>query len=194
MNEKKVCVYCASSRQANPVYRQDAKRLGEILAKNSITIVYGGGAVGSMGALAEGAISFWGKVVGIIPRFMVDLEWANKKISDLIIVKDMAERKKKMIEDVDAVIALPGGTGTLEELFEAITCKLLGFYLNPIVLVNTLGFYDPCIELLGKCVSEQFMDQKHNNMWTYVNEPEDVLPAIFSAPNWYEDARHFAAI
>ena len=80
---KKVCVYCASSRQANPVYQQDAKRLGEILAKNSITIVYGGGAVGSMGALAEGAIYFGGKVVGIIPRFMVDLEWANKKISDL---------------------------------------------------------------------------------------------------------------
>ena len=98
MKLEKVCVYCASSRQANPVYRQAAKRLGEILAKNSITIAYGGGAVGSMGALAEGAISFGGKVVGIIPRFMVDLEWANSKISDLIIVNDMAERKKKMIE------------------------------------------------------------------------------------------------
>ena len=194
MKVKKVCVYCASSRQANPVYRQAAKRLGKILAKNFITIVYGGGAVGSMGALADEAISFGGKVVGIIPRFMVDLEWANSKISDLIIVKDMAERKKKMIEGVDAVVALPGGTGTLEELFEAITWKRLGFYLNPIVLVNTLGFYDPCIELLGKCVSEQFMGQKHKNMWTYVNEPEDVLPAILSAPEWYEDARHFAAI
>ena len=189
MKIKKVCVYCASSRQANPVYRDAARQLGEILAMNSITIVYGGGAVGSMGAISKG-----GRVVGIIPRFMVEMEWANGNISDLIVVNDMSERKKKMIEGVDAVIALPGGTGTLEELIEAITWKRLGIYLNPIILMNTLRFFDPCVELLNKCVSEKFMDKKHRNMWTVVNELDDVLPAIRSAPEWHKDARHFAAI
>lgn len=194
MKIEKVCVYCASSRQANQVYRDAARKLGEILASNSITIVYGGAAVGSMGALADGALSKDGKVVGIIPRFMVEMEWANRKISDLIVVNDMAERKKKMIETVDAVIALPGGTGTLEELIEAITWKRLGIYLNPIILMNTLGFFDPCVELLNRCVSEKFMDEKHKNMWTVLNEPGDVISAILSAPEWYKDARHFAAI
>ena len=194
MKIEKVCVYCASSQQANPVYRDAARHLGEILADNSITTVYGGGAVGSMGALADGAISKGGRVIGIIPRFMVEMEWANGKISDLIVVNDMAERKKKMIEGVDAVIALPGGTGTLEELIEAITWKRLGLYLNPIILMNTLRFFDHGIELLNKCVSEKFMDEKHKNMWTVVNEPEDVLQAIRLAPKWYKDARHFAAI
>jgi len=194
MKLEKVCVYCASSRQSNSAYRTAARRLGEILANNSITVVYGGGAVGSMGALAEGALSSGGRVVGIIPHFMVEMEWANKKISDLIIVNDMAERKKKMIEGVDAVIALPGGSGTLEELMEAITWKRLGIYLNPIILVNTKRFFDPLIELLEKCVSEKFMDQKHNNMWSVVKEPVDVLPTILATPEWYKNARHFAAI
>jgi len=194
MKLEKICVYCASSRQTNPVYRDAAFQLGEILATNSITIVYGGGAVGSMGALANGALSQKGRVIGIIPRFMVEMEWANGNISDLIIVDDMADRKKKMIEDVDAVIALPGSTGTLEELIEAITWKRLGLYLKPIVLMNTLGFFDPCVELLNKCVSEKFMDEKHKKMWSVVSEPDDVIPAILSAPEWYKDAMHFAAI
>lgn len=194
MNLEKVCVYCASSKQSNPVYRDAARKLGEILAANSITTVYGGGAVGSMGALADGAISKGGRVVGIIPRFMVEMEWANNQISELIIVKNMAERKKKMIDGVDAVIALPGGTGTLEELIEAITWKRLGLYLNPIILMNTLGFFDPCVELLNKCVFEKFMDEKHKNMWSVVNEPDNVLSAIHSAPEWFKDARHFAAV
>ena len=194
MKIEKVCVYCASSRQSNSDYRDAARKLGEVLATNSITVVYGGGAVGSMGALADGALSQNGKVVGIIPKFMVEMEWANGNVSELIVVKDMAERKKKMIEGVDAVIALPGGTGTLEELIEAITWKRLGIYLNPVILMNTRGFFDPCVELLNKCVSERFMDEKHRNMWTVVNEPSEVLQAIYSAPEWFKDARHFAAI
>ena len=194
MKIEKVCVYCASSRQANPVYRKTARQLGELLAANSIAIVYGGGAIGSMGALADGAIANGGRVIGIIPRFMVDMEWANRKISDLIVVNDMAERKKKMIDGVDAVIALPGGTGTLEELIEAMTWKRLGIYFNPIILMNTLGFFNPLAELLNSCVSEKFMDVKHRSMWSVVNSPDDVLPAIRSAPVWHKDARHFAAV
>ena len=99
-----------------------------------------------------------------------------------------------MIKDVDAVIALPGGSGTLEEMFEAITFKRLGLYNNPIIIVNTRGFFDPCIELLERCISERFMDQKHFNMWTVVERPEQVLSAITTAPEWSINARHFAAI
>lgn len=194
MGIQKVCVYCASSRQADPLYRNSAEKLGEILAENSIILVYGGGAVGSMGALARGALSKSGEVIGIIPRFMVDLEWGNKNLSQLIIVKNMQERKKKMIEGVDAAIALPGGTGTLEELLEAITWKRLGLFLNPIVIVNTAGFYNPLLEQLNHSINEKFMDQRHGSMWTVVDRPEDVLPAISSAPPWFEGARHFAAI
>ncbi|HDQ00498.1 MAG TPA: TIGR00730 family Rossman fold protein [bacterium] len=194
MNIKKVCIYCASSRQTEPVFRQEALRLGEILATNGITLVYGGSAAGSMGALAQGAMSQNGRVIGVIPKFMVDLEWANQNISELVLVNDLQERKQKMIEGTDAAIALPGGSGTLDELLEAITWKRLGIYLNPIIIVNTNQFYDPLIEQLHKCIDQRFMDQRHSHLWTVVDEATEVLPAIQTAPHWMEEARYFAAI
>jgi uncharacterized protein (TIGR00730 family) len=191
-NPSTVTVYCASSRRADPGYREAAHRLGELLAEAGITIVYGGGGVGSMGALADGALARGGRVEGVLPRFMFDLEWGHPGLSDLHVVNDLHERKRLMIDRSDAVVALPGGCGTFEELFEAITWKRLGLYLKPIVLVNVRGFWDPAVELLERAVAERFMDHRHRDMWQVVEKPEDVLDAIRRAPAWSHDARDFA--
>lgn len=188
-----VCVYCASSNACHTDYHSAAFRLGELLAEAGCSIVYGGGAVGSMGAVASGALSKSGRVVGIIPEFMVALEWEHPGLTELQRVEDMRTRKHLMLSRSHAVVALPGGTGTLEELLEAITLKRLGLYLNPIVLVNTRGFYDPLIQLLSNAVAERFMGEKHTAMWQVVNHPEEVLPAIAAAPHWPANAISFAA-
>jgi len=189
-----VCVYCASSRLAHPDYRSAAHRLGEVLAQAGVAIVYGGGAVGSMGALADGALSHGGRVIGILPRFMAELEWGHKGLSDLQLVEDLRTRKHTMLAMSQAAIALPGGSGTLEELLEAITLKRLGLYLNPIVLVNTRGFFTPLLEVLARAVEERFMDPRHLLMWQVVATPEEVPAALASAPAWSAEARSFAAL
>ena len=194
MTIRRVCVYCASSRQSDPAYTEAARRLGQALAASGIAIVYGGGSVGSMGALADGALAAGGTVIGVLPRFMYDLEGGHRGLTELRIVNDLHERKRLMIEEVDAVIALPGGSGTLEELLEAITWKRLGFYFNPIVLVNMGGFFDPLLAQLERCVAERFMDPRHRQMWIAVAEPDDVVKAIHAAPPWDRNARSFAAV
>ncbi len=140
------------------------------------TVVYGGGRAGSMGALAEGALAAGGRVVGVIPKFMMDLEWGHDDLTELHVVEDMRTRKHEMLTRASAVVALAGGTGTLEELFEAITLKRLGLFLGPIVLVNTGGYYDPLLAQLAAAIDGRFMDERHGRMWTVVAEPEDVLP------------------
>ncbi len=147
-----------------------------------------------MGALADGALSKAGHVVGILPRFMADLEWGHKGLSELQLVEDMRTRKHIMLSRSQAVIALPGGSGTLEELFEAITLKRLGLYLNPILLVNTRGFFDPLVQQLSRAVEERFMDERHLTMWQIVSAPEEVPAALAAAPRWAAEARSFAAI
>ncbi|MEE8521180.1 MAG: TIGR00730 family Rossman fold protein [Gemmatimonadota bacterium] len=191
---QKVCVYCASSTQCDALYLEAARELGAILARNSITIVYGAGAVGSMGQLAEGALSEGGHVIGVLPHFMMDLEWGHPGLGELRLVEDLHDRKRTLLDGTDAVVALPGGSGTLDELLEAISLKRLAIYLNPIVLVNVNGFFDPCIELLDRCIDERFMDPRHRAIWQVVERPDQVLAAIESAPPWSRDALRFAAI
>ena len=145
-----------------------------------------------MGALADGAISRGGRVIGILPRFMQELEWGHKQLSELRLVEDLRVRKAMMLDESHAVIALPGGTGTLDELLEALTLKRLGLYLNPIVLVNTRGFFDPLVQVLSSAVDEGFMDDRHRSMWQVVPQPDDVLSAIASAPSWHREAQKFA--
>jgi uncharacterized protein (TIGR00730 family) len=187
-----VCVYCASSNRSPEIYLDAAARLGRILAENGITIVYGGSRLGSMRRLAAAALEAGGKVIGVLPRFMDDLEWGHRALSELRIVADMHERKRVMLELSGAAIALPGGCGTLEELFEAITWKRLGLYFGPVVLVNVGGFFDPCIELLNRCVTERFMDEKHRAMWSVAGDPQNVMETLRSAGEWSRDARDFA--
>jgi hypothetical protein len=189
----RICVYCASSSAADPVYREQAHALGRTLGGAGCSVVYGGGSMGSMGALADGALSVGGEVIGILPRFMADLEWGHPGLTRLELVEDMRERKHKLLTGSDAVVALPGGCGTLEELFEAITLKRLGVYFGPIVLLNTRGFYDDVVHVLERSIDERFMNPEHRAMWTLVNDAADVLPAIRATPRWREDARNLAA-
>jgi uncharacterized protein (TIGR00730 family) len=184
-------VYCASSRKTDPAFPEAARRLGDCLARGGVTVVYGGGAVGSMGALADGALAANGRVVGVLPHFMADLEWGHSGV-ELRRVADMHERKRTMLEGSDAVVALPGGSGTLEELLEVITWKRLGLYRGPIAILNYRGYYDPLLAMLERCVTERFMDDRHAGMWLVVETPEAVLPALQQAPAWEDDPRRFA--
>lgn len=190
----RICVYCASSANCDPVYHDDARRLGTILAREQCTVVYGGGGVGSMGALADGALAEKGSVVGIIPRFMTEVEWQHPGLDQLDVVEDMRERKHRLLTGSDAVVALPGGCGTLEELFEAITLKRLGIYFSPIILVNTKGFYTGLQRFLEHTIDEGMMGRAHGAMWSLVDRVDDVLPAIRATPPWPRDARSFAAV
>jgi len=190
----RICVYCASSQMCDAAYHAAAMRLGECLAEAGCTIVYGGGAVGLMGSLANGALARHGKVIGIIPRFMREVEWQHPGIENLEVVEDMRERKHRLLTGSDAVVALPGGCGTLEELFEAVTLKRLGLYFNPIVLLNTRDFYTPLQAFMNKVIVERFMNPEHAAMWSLVNAAEDVLPEIRRTPKWREDARDYAVV
>ncbi|MGQ0429322.1 MAG: TIGR00730 family Rossman fold protein [Gammaproteobacteria bacterium] len=187
-----VCVYCASSAACAPQYHEAARRLGALLAAAGCTVIYGGGRSGSMGALAEGALAAGGRVVGVIPKFMIDLEWGNDDLSELHVVEDMRTRKHEMLTRASAVVALAGGTGTLEELFEAITLKRLGLFLGPIVIVNIGGYYDPLLAQLSAAIDGRFMDSRHDRMWTVVADVEQVLPAIAASPVWDAANRDFA--
>ena len=190
----RICVYCASSGATHADYRESATRLGGLLAEAGCTIVFGGGSAGSMGALADGALARGGDIVGVMPRFMADLEWGHPGLTRLDLVEDMRERKHRLLSGADAVVALPGGCGTLEELFEAITLKRLGLYFGPIVLLNTRGFYTPLAGFMRHVIAERFMNPQHEAMWQLVDAPEAVLPAIRATPRWDERARDFAVV
>jgi uncharacterized protein (TIGR00730 family) len=187
-----VCIYAASSKTCHPEFHDAARRLGMFLAGQQMDIIYGGGRVGLMGALADGALSRGGRVTGVLPRFMNDLEWGHTGLTQLHLVEDVRTRKHRLLSDSDAVVALPGGCGTLEELLEAITLKRLGIYLKPIVLVNTRRFFDPLLHLLASAIEEKFMDQRHHAMWQVVSQPEEVAEAIATAQTWHPEARNFA--
>jgi uncharacterized protein (TIGR00730 family) len=190
----RICVYCASSNQADARFRAAAFHLGELLASAGHSIVYGGGSAGSMGAVADGALSGGGEVIGILPRFMADLEWGHPGLTHLELVGDMRERKHRLLTGSDAVVALPGGCGTLEELVEAITLKRLGLYFNPIILLDTLGYWQPLDAFLRQVIAQHFMNPEHAKMWSIAATPEDVLPAIAHAPKWDEHARDRAVV
>jgi len=176
----RVCVYCGSSPEIDNVFLEATEILAKEFVKNKIEVVYGGGSIGLMGKLADTIIDNGGKIKGIIPGFMYDLGWAHEKVRELVVVETMHERKAKYLEEIDGVIALPGGTGTLEELLEVITIKRLGQFSKPIVILNTNGFYDPLKAMLRKCADENFMQRKDLAMWTFVEDPSDILNALMN--------------
>lgn len=176
-----VTFFCGSSRRCDPAYLRAAAWLGREFARQGIAIVYGGGAVGLMGALADAALAENGRVIGIIPEFMRDLEWAHSSITALRVVQDMHERKKLLALESDAVVALPGGVGTFEELLEVLSFKRLGLYSHPVVILNLRDFYRPLEQLLARAIDERFLDREHERLWTFVARPEEVLPALRAA-------------
>ncbi len=188
----RICVYCASSPKVDKIYFDATERLAKEFIKENIEVVFGGGAHGLMGKLADTILKHNGKIKGIMPRFMDDVEWGHPGVSDFVYTETMHERKAKFLHGVDGLVALPGGTGTLEELLEAITLKRLGLFLKPIVVLNTGGYCDPLIQMLEKAVSHKFMNEIHLQMWRFVSEPEDVIPAVKSDPEWDSGAINFA--
>ncbi len=190
----RICVYAASSAQIHPEFLTAAHALGERIAQAGQSLVYGGGSTGLMGAVADGALKHGGEVIGILPKFMADLEWGHPGLTELQLVEDMRERKHRLLTDSDAVVALPGGCGTLEELFEAITLKRLGIYFNPIVLLNTRGYYTALQTFMRQVIDEKFMNAEHIAMWSLVDAVESVLPEIAATPRWREDARDYAVV
>ncbi len=191
---RRILVFCASSGSCEPHFHEAAGILGRDIARAGHTVVYGGGAVGSMGAVADATLAEGGEVVGIIPRFMCELEWAHPGLTELRLVDDMQQRKRDMLATSDAIVTLPGGSGTFEELFEAITSKRLGLFPNPIVILNQGGFYDPLFQLLSGSVSARFMNEVHLEMWHAVDRVEEILPAIDAAAEWPDNAVEFATL
>jgi len=190
-----ICVFCASSTKINSCYSDAAYRLGQIFAENHIRLVYGDGGIGLMGAIADGALSKGGEVVGVIPQFMVDEGWNNPKSTETHVVKTMHERKAYIESISDAMVALPGGIGTLEELSECLTWKQLGIHIKPVVILNTNNYYRPLLEFMDQMVEEKMIRDIHRKqMFQVVDTPEQVLDAIRTAPEWSISIRRDAAI
>lgn len=182
---KKVSVFCGSSIGTEPEFRKSAEELGKYLAVKKIEIIYGGAKVGLMGAVADGALRNGGSVTGILPRFLNQKEIAHEGLTSLIMVETMHERKLRMNELSEGVIALPGGYGTLEELFEMITWGQLGLHRKPVGILNINGFYDPLSVLLENMVINGFLKESNRRMLMTANNAADLIKAMeqYSPPN-----------
>ena len=181
-----VAVYCGSTHGARPEYTQAARELGHELAARNLTLVYGGGAVGLMGEVADAVVEKQGVVMGVIPRQLVDRELAHPGLTRLDVVETMAQRKSRMEDLADAFIALPGGAGTLEEIFEVLTMQQLGHLRGPVALCNTAGFWDPQIAMLHRAVEEGFLRAKYVDCLVVADTPTAVLDAF---SNWQAPGR-----
>lgn len=189
-----VCVYSASSTKIDSIYFETARELGTLLARSGVRVVNGAGNMGLMAAVSDAALAAGGRVTGVIPRFMVEQGWHHKGLTELIEVDTMHERKQKMADLSDAVIALPGGCGTLEELLEVITWKQLGLYLKPIAILNVKGYYDPLLEMFGRAAEEHFMGARHMDIWRVARTAQEAWELVQSTPLWDVSIRKFAAL
>lgn len=172
---QRITVFCGSSSGTDEVFKEQAYLLGQTLAKMNIGLVYGGAKVGLMGAVADGALETGGAVIGVIPGFLRNKEIAHEQLTELIVVDTMHERKTKMNALCDGIIALPGGFGTLEELFEILTWGQLGLHRKPVALLNVNGFYDALLELIGTMVSKGFLKEINQKMLIASDNITDLL-------------------
>ena len=173
-----VCVYCGSSAGADPTFAEAARALGKTLAQNRIRLIYGGGSIGMMGALAGSVLAHGGSVTGIIPQFLVDKEHKLDGAQEIVVTRDMHERKRLMFERADAFVALPGGIGTLEELVEQLTWAQLGRHRKPILLANIAGFWEPLCELLDHMNALGFIHSTSRLNYLIADTVEEILPAL----------------
>lgn len=190
----KISVFAASSSKIPSEFFSVAAELGKLIALKGHEVVFGGGGIGLMGALADMAMEHGGKVIGVIPEFMVQNGWGHSTIDETLVTPDMNSRKKKIFEISDAVIALPGGVGTLEELTEAITLKQLGLYKGPVVILNASGFYNSLITYFDELVEQNFMRKQHKNIWYVADNPDDAMSYISSYKDWDTDYVKIARI
>jgi uncharacterized protein (TIGR00730 family) len=188
---RRLCVYCGSNPGSQPDYTEAARNLARALVERNIEVVYGGASVGIMGVLADAILAEGGHVIGIIPQALVDKEVAHRGLSDLRVVKSMHERKTLMAELSDGFIALPGGLGTLEELFEVLTWALLGLHQKPCGLLNIRDYYRSLIDFLDHAVAERFIKDVHRAMLLVEEQPERLLERfeLYKAPSvakWFD--------
>ncbi|MET0669501.1 MAG: TIGR00730 family Rossman fold protein [Xanthobacteraceae bacterium] len=177
---KKICVYCGSGPGSDPAFVVAARALGKIMGKNGIGLVFGGGAVGLMGEIANSVLDHGGEAVGIIPRFLVNREHAMRR-GEVVVTHDMHERKQLMFEHADAFVALPGGVGTLEEVVEQMTWAQLGRHKKPILLANIKGFWNPLCKLLDHMETLQFIRPGLHVSYLVADKAEDILPKLQAA-------------
>ncbi len=178
MSFGRVCVYCGSSNAARPVFRDAARGVGRMLAERGIGVVYGGGSVGLMNEVASGALDAGGEVIGVIPQKLMDLELGRGDLTELLIVPDMHARKKAMADLSDAFVALPGGYGTLEELFEAITWTQLEYHHKPVGLLDVDGFFEHLVVFLARAHAEGFVRAQHVGLVQVATDPADLLAKL----------------
>jgi uncharacterized protein (TIGR00730 family) len=176
-----ICVYCAAAEGRDPAYAFAARTLGSLAASRGIRIVYGGGSVGLMGAVADGALAEGGRVTGVITRQLVDKELAHRRVDDMRVVATMHERKMIMAGAADGFIALPGGYGTLDELFECLAWAQLGIHAKPVVLLNTRGFFDTMLAWLRRAGEEGFLRLDASRVLRIADTPEGALLALEGA-------------
>lgn len=188
---KEIVVYCASSAWIDRVYFDAASKLGKLLAENNITCINGAGKDGLMGALNEAVLKNGGRVKGIIPKFMVNAGWGHDNLTETIITETIHERKAAMAYSADAVIALPGGIGTLEELAEIITWKQLGLFQKPIIILNINDYYQPLLSFLEKMISEKFMKEVYRELWQVASSPEAAVDMLHIASDWNPDCTKY---
>jgi len=172
---RRICVFCGSSEGNDPIFKDYATKMGKLIAERNLELVYGGAAVGLMGTIADAALAAGGKVYGVLPDFLETKEIAHRGLSKLFLVKSMHERKKIMDELSDAVIALPGGFGTLEELYEMLTWAQLGLHEKPIGILNVKKYYQPLIEMTDHMVQFGLLKSVHRQMMLVSNEPASLL-------------------
>lgn len=173
-----VCVYCGSGAGTDPRFLESATALGKVLAENNVGLVYGGGSIGLMGAVAKATLDHGGRVTGIIPEFLTRRENALDRVQEMIVTRDMHERKRLMFERSDAFVALPGGIGTLEELVEQLTWQQLGRHAKPILLANIAGFWEPLLQLIGHMRTTAFIRPTLTVEILKAERVEDILPRL----------------
>jgi uncharacterized protein (TIGR00730 family) len=170
-----LCVFCGSQTGNNPDFFEAAQALGQALAAHGTELVFGGGRIGLMGTVADAVIAGGGRVTGVIPEFLKDKELAHSGATEMIIVPDMHTRKRTMFERSDAFCVLPGGVGTLDEMFEIVTWRQLHRHNKPIIVVNTAGYWSHLLQLFDQIITEGFAHKGHDSLVTVVERPEDVV-------------------
>ena len=186
-NISSLCVFCGSKNGDDPAYENSARRLGELMADRSVTLIYGGGRIGLMGVIADTILSGGGKVIGIIPEFLKDMEVGNNYVTEQIVTNSMHERKKRMFELSDGFVVLPGGLGTLDETLEIITWKQLRLHSKPIVVLNTGGYWSPLTDLVRSTINGGFAHPAVSELYTMVNSAEEVFSALIEQPEPKEE-------
>ncbi|HEX9701568.1 MAG TPA: TIGR00730 family Rossman fold protein [Rhodospirillales bacterium] len=181
-NITSLCVFCGSKNGTDPAHAAAARRLGQLMAEQAVRLVFGGGRIGLMGVLADAVIQGGGKVTGVIPEFLMDLEVEHRGVDEIVVTSSMHARKTRMFELADGFVVLAGGLGTLDETLEVITWKQLQIHAKPVVIVDTGGYWSALVDLIRRAIDGGFAHPKVMDLFTVVTAPDDVFPALAAQP------------